>query len=64
MDMGKVRWALRGQKSWPPMIKVLLETSAADKYAARVRILDFAALIQTWLEKAELEPLKAKAKQL
>ena len=64
LDMGKVRWALRGQKAWPPMIKVLLETSAADKYAARVRILDFAAIIQTWLEKAELEPLKAKAKQL
>ena len=63
VDMGKVRWALRGQASWPPLIKVLLETSAADKYAARLRILDFAALVQTWLEKVELEPLKAKAEQ-
>ena len=60
VDMGKVRWALRGQATWPPLIKVLLETSAADKYAARVRILEVAALVQTWLEKAELEPLKAK----
>ena len=53
LDMGKVRWAMRGQATWPPLIKVLLETSATDKYAARVRILEIAALIQTWLEKAE-----------
>lgn len=59
VDMGKVRWALGGRKSWPPLIKVLLETSASDKYASKVRILDVAASVQTWLEKAELEPLKA-----
>ncbi len=63
VDMGNVRWARRGQTSWPPLIKVLLETAATDKYAARLQVLDVAAMLQAWLEKAELEPLKAGAEQ-
>ena len=25
-DMGRVRWAMSGQKTWPPLVKVLLQT--------------------------------------
>ena len=48
-DLGKVRWAMRGQAVWPAMIKVLLQTGAADGFAARTRILDMAKSIHQWL---------------
>jgi EpsI family protein len=52
-DLGKLRWAMRGQASWPPMVKVLLQTEAADKFPAKTRILEMARLIQGWIDESE-----------
>ncbi len=53
-DMGKVRWAMRGQKSWPPLVKVLLQTptSRGDEFYSKARIQEMAARIQTWLNQS------------
>jgi len=49
-DLGKVRWAMRGQPAWPATVKVLLQTSAeGDLYDAKIRILDLAAQIGQWI---------------
>jgi EpsI family protein len=47
-DWGTVRIQLRGQKTWPPMYKVLLQTSAKDS-KDRARLLDVAGSIRKWL---------------
>jgi hypothetical protein len=51
-DLGKVRWAMRGQPVWPATVKVLLQTSAeGDLYDAKTRILDLAEQIGRWIDK-------------
>ena len=49
IDLGKVRWALRGRTTWPPLYKVLLQTSAADPELAQGRLLDIASSVHEWL---------------
>ena len=49
LDLGKARWAMGGQKTWPSMIKVLLQTQAPDRYAARAVVLDMAKQIHDWI---------------
>ncbi len=53
-DMGKVRWAMRGQKSWPPMVKVLLQTptSAGTNSIPRPASRKWPQRIQTWLNQS------------
>jgi EpsI family protein len=48
-DLGLgVRWSLRGQPKWPPLIKVLLQIQAPDREDARTTILSFAEQLAKW----------------
>lgn len=51
VDLAKVRWALRGQKTWPPTYKILLQIPAAEPELAQGRILDIAGNIHEWIGK-------------
>lgn len=55
-DLGKVRWAMRGQPAWPATVKVLLQTSAGgDLDDAKTRILDLAEQIGQWINQPSHE---------
>jgi len=57
-DLGKVRWAMRGQPVWPAMVKVLLQTSAeGDLDDAKTRILDLAEQIGRWINQPSHQTL-------
>jgi EpsI family protein len=45
----RARWEMRGEQSWPPLIKVLLQTSAADPEDAKRRIRFIAARAYEWI---------------
>ena len=47
-EQRRARWALRGQKTWPPLIKVLLSTPVGDPERSEKRLLDFAKLVYAW----------------
>lgn len=49
VGMGKARWAFRGQKVWPPMIKVLLHTEETNPQHAEDRLREMATIIYNWL---------------
>ncbi|MDZ7617828.1 MAG: exosortase-associated EpsI family protein, partial [Patescibacteria group bacterium] len=48
-DLSKARMAFAGHKTWPAMVKVMLQTSADQGPAADVRLLDVARNIRQWL---------------
>lgn len=48
-DLGKARFALAGHDTWPAMVKVMLETSADQRQAADLRLLDVGGQIRQWL---------------
>jgi EpsI family protein len=50
-DMGfNVRWQMRGRKTWPALIKVLLSTSAGTKSEeTKTQFLKFADLVHQWI---------------
>ncbi len=45
---GGVRWRLRGQTTWPPMFKVLIQVSADDALA-HARAVKLACYVRDWL---------------
>lgn len=50
-DLRPASWALRGEKNWPPLVKVLLQTRAdyrPERSAARLE--QFAALVYPWVD--------------
>jgi len=49
VGLGLARWEIRSQQDWPPLIKVLLQTSAADTDVARKRIQFIAAKAYEWI---------------
>ncbi len=49
-QLRKAKWKLRGREEWPPLVKVLLTTSAADAKGAEKRLMDFAKLLRTWTD--------------
>jgi EpsI family protein len=53
-DMGRVRLAMSGLKTWPPLVKVLLEmpTPHENDFQSQERIKDVAARIQKWLNQS------------
>jgi EpsI family protein len=56
-DMGRVRWALRGQETWPALVKVLMETQGSgdlDRDKARLR--DLAERVYQWINQPAGEP--------
>ena len=44
----RARWSLRGKKFWPPVIKVLLETSSTDPKQAEALLSEVGALAYDW----------------
>jgi EpsI family protein len=50
-ELRKARWALRGRKTWPPLIKVMLQTPAPDAEMAEARLKDFAEQLYPLTEK-------------
>jgi EpsI family protein len=43
-------WKLRGQKTWPPMVKVMLRTSAADPDQAKELLKSLAVPAKAWID--------------
>jgi hypothetical protein len=41
-------WSRRGQRVWPPLVKVLLQTESADAKAAEDRLLRLASELAAW----------------
>lgn len=54
LDLGKARVALRGSEVWPPLVKVLMQTSANDPEAARLRLKTLAEDIYNWINEMEV----------
>lgn len=49
-QLGTVRWKLRGSESWPPLIKVLMQTSCTDNPEEdEQRVREFAEHVFSWL---------------
>jgi hypothetical protein len=42
-------WKLRGRKSWPPMVKVMLQTTDPDERTAEQGLKDLAGPVRGWL---------------
>lgn len=53
----KLRWKLHGQKTWPPLVKVLLQTPAPEEQSAERRIKEFAARVYGWTKYLDPERL-------
>jgi hypothetical protein len=53
-NMLGVRWAMRGQSSWPPLVKILLQTPfvSRDSYHCQARVKDMVMHIQQWLNQS------------
>jgi EpsI family protein len=53
-DMFWVRMAMRGQATWPPLVKVLLQTPyvGRDSYHCQARIKDMVVQVQQWLNQS------------
>jgi len=49
MDLGKARLALAGQATWPPLVKVLLQTDADNSAEAEQALIDLGGRIHQWL---------------
>jgi EpsI family protein len=49
-DLGTVRWQMRGQKTWPAMLKILIHTPDGNNTEeAKAQLLDFAKLVYQWI---------------
>ncbi|MGD0652950.1 MAG: exosortase C-terminal domain/associated protein EpsI [Thermoguttaceae bacterium] len=50
-DLGfSVRWQMRGRKTWPALIKILLSTGAGSKPEnTKIQLLKFADLVHQWI---------------
>jgi EpsI family protein len=58
-DMLTVRWAMLGKRVWPPMYKVLLQTSAPDADTAKAWLFELAASLRTELSQLDAAPVAA-----
>lgn len=55
-ELRTARYGLRGQKTWPNLIKVLMQTPAPDVDRAEKRLLDFAKLVYAWTKDLDRPP--------
>ena len=55
-DLGKVRLKMAGGKTWPALIKVLMQTSAPDLEEAEVRMRGLAAHVHNWVSEPDRGP--------
>jgi len=53
-DLGTVRWQMRGRKTWPALIKILLSTEAGMKPEdSKARLVGFADLVHQWINQPQ-----------
>ncbi len=52
-DLGRVRWAMRGQPKWPPLTKIMLQSSATETEDAKTSLLGFTEQVVKWLNQPE-----------
>jgi EpsI family protein len=57
-DWGLLRLKLRGQTTWPPMYKVLLQAQATDSLTS-ARLLELAGTLRAWLGELDTTPAPA-----
>jgi hypothetical protein len=60
----KARWEMRGRESWPPMVKILLQTTGTSQ-ADQEAVLQFSKQVHLWLDqqsKSVKEPASAAEK--
>jgi EpsI family protein len=56
-DLGSVRWRMAGQKTWPTLVKVLLQTPATNpENEAKDRIESFAKYVYQWMNEPAPQP--------
>lgn len=55
-DLPWTRWKMRGKKTWPALVKVLLQTRAADPEGAKERIQTVARFAYQWLNQPGRQP--------
>jgi EpsI family protein len=56
LDLGMARWKMRNKETWPAMVKVLLQTSAADPDKGKERIQIIAQRAYQWLNRPAPQP--------
>ena len=52
-DLGKVRWGMKGQATWPALIKVMIQIPLTDLEDSKAIGLDFAQKLGEWLNRPE-----------
>ncbi len=52
-DMGRIRWAMRGQPKWPVLTKIMLQAPAAEFDDARTSLMGFTEQVVKWLNQPE-----------
>jgi EpsI family protein len=63
-DLGlKIRWAMRGQPTWPALIKVMMSIPAPEVEDAKLTILNFARQVAVWVNEQEHRGATAAEKQ-
>ncbi len=53
LDLGGVRWTMRGQPKWPVLDKIMLQISASESEDAKTAVLAFAEQVAKWLNQPE-----------
>jgi len=49
-EMRNERWKLFGQRSWPPLVKVMMQTSLSEPSEAEEQMRSFAELVLAWTQ--------------
>ena len=54
IDLGAVRWEMKGRKTWPALIKILISTNAGIKPEdTQAKMINFANLVHRWLNQPQ-----------
>jgi EpsI family protein len=60
LDLGKIRWKMRGQPKWPVLTKVMVQITITDPEDSLTTVLDFAEQVAKWLNQPEHQKYLAK----
>jgi EpsI family protein len=53
LDLGGIRWSLRGQSKWPALVKVMLQIPVGDQEDEKAALLGFTERMAKWLNQPE-----------
>ncbi len=56
VQLGLARLKLRGRKTWPPLVKVLLQIPADDPEEAKTPLKDFTQQVYQWVNRSDHQP--------